>query len=840
VRISFSVSAPADVEVAVLDGSGGVARHLAAGLLGANAPEPFKPGSLAQELLWDGKDDAGRPAAGGPFTARVRLGLQPRLDTILGRNDNTLSGEICALTASPTGELFVLLADPFRGRAELRVLDRQGRYLRTILPYAADTPEARTEPVGHVKIDGRRQPLVFNGQAHSLAPLMAGIRGQTMAWHPDGYLLAASAIGSMCNHGPARYLLAFHPEGGAPEKTGFVGPQIRKARGFLGGAGEGYAIGMDRLAVSPDGQWIYLVQDMRRAYFEKGERHHGVYRLQWTDGELGEPWLGRKDPGAGDDEFSDPQGLALDAGGRLYVCDRGNNRVKVHSQGGRLLGTFPAPSPEQIAVSPAGEIYLLCRKAMRSYDLMTAKDADPVTSRIIKFAPWKGEAPRELARLEFEVKKRAAEFMALDASATPPRLWVSLYTGYGRPSDLVPVADEGSKLSMGLPVGEAGGLHCPSFLAADPPRKRLIVAEHGAGHVLMDLETGKASPFRLPGNDLAVDTEGNIYLMGGYGSNALVRVDAQGKPLAFPATGTNKLEVKFRGYGPNMGLRGHCIAPNGDLYVRRSPDHACVATVDVWGPDGTLKKAALINGAGSGDSGIGVDNRGNVYLGMNLKPASEPIPPDFAQAVPARAWSYYRKADRPAPWSYLYANPYFFHMGAIFKFGPEGGQIYGNFSPKAQFIDESLALAKAPADAVAYKSGYLAWDVKVVGAKWRYPGIGIIPHSFDGFTGDDGCECLQSQLDADPYGRVYAPSAFYSSVEMVDAAGNRLARIGAYGNADSAGLGSKVPQPEIAFAWPTECDYAEADGRLYVSDSVNRRVLVVRFEATAAQTCGIP
>jgi hypothetical protein len=261
--------------------------------------------------------------------------------------------------------------------------------------------------------------------------------------------------------------------------------------------------------------------------------------------------------------------------------------------------------------------------------------------------------------------------------------------------------------------------------------------------------------------------------------------------------------------------------------------------VDVWSPDGTLKKAALVNGAGSGDSGIGVDNRGNIYLGLNLKPAEEPIPADFAKSVPAAAWGYYRQLDRPPPWSYLYANPYLFHLGSIFKFGPEGGQIYGNFSSKAPFIDENLALDKAPADATAYKSGYLGWDVKVMGAQWRYPGIGIIPHSFDRFTGDDGCECLQSQLDADPYGRVYAPSAFYSSVEMVDAAGNRLTRIGAYGNADSAGPGSKVPDPEIALAWPAECDYAEADGKLYVSDSVNRRVLVVCFDAAAAEICDV-
>ena len=64
---------------------------------------------------------------------------------------------------------------------------------------------------------------------------------------------------------------------------------------------------------------------------------------------------------------------------------------------------------------------------------------------------------------------------------------------------------------------------------------------------------------------------------------------------------------------------------------------------------------------------------------------------------------------------------------------------------------------------------------------------------------------------------------------MLDSAGNRIARIGAYGNADSAGPESKVPDPEIAFAWPCETDYAEYDGKLYVSDSVNRRVVVVKF-----------
>ena len=66
VKITFTLSAPTDVEVAVLDAKGQVVRHLAAGLLGENAPAPFKKNSLSQEIVWDGKDDLGKPAVGGP------------------------------------------------------------------------------------------------------------------------------------------------------------------------------------------------------------------------------------------------------------------------------------------------------------------------------------------------------------------------------------------------------------------------------------------------------------------------------------------------------------------------------------------------------------------------------------------------------------------------------------------------------------------------------------------------------------------------------------------------------------------------------------------------------
>jgi hypothetical protein len=81
------VSAPTDVEVTVLGADGKVVRHLAAGVLGGKhlAPEPLKAG-LVQEILWDSKDDFGKPAADGPFKVRVRTGMGFKLRRLIGQD----------------------------------------------------------------------------------------------------------------------------------------------------------------------------------------------------------------------------------------------------------------------------------------------------------------------------------------------------------------------------------------------------------------------------------------------------------------------------------------------------------------------------------------------------------------------------------------------------------------------------------------------------------------------------------------------------------------------------------------------------------------------------------
>lgn len=830
VKIGFEVSAATDVEVAIVDAKGAVIRHLAAGLLGKNAPAPFTKDALVQDIIWDRTDDAGRPAAGGPFKVRVLAGLTPRLEKYAGFDGNCLRN-IMGLAVGKDGELFVLMSETHRGGTDMRVLDRNGKYLRTVIPYAANTPKERMAPVGMLEVEGERLPLIHNALARTNYPLINGMHHQTMAFSPKGYLVMVSALGTMAEQGPPRYLLALHPEGGAPEGVSFVGPQLRQGvKGMLGGAGEGTLGLFDHVSVSPDGEWVYLSAGQYSRYAWK---RNAVMRMKWSDKDAGAAWLGKDEAGADDAHFNNPTGLAVDKAGNVYVCDWGNNRVMVFTAEGKLLGKFPVDKPHQIAVHPiSGEIYVMCCAIQPKWGRLVGDD-----STLRKFSAWgKGEA-KELAKLDL----RGKNVMTLDPSASPAKLWVG---GNG----LCPVIDNGATLDAGAAVDNDNSMHHPTYIAGDPARNRALVYENGDVSVYqVDLATGKKSKF-CKGTYVTLDRDGNVYVMGGR-DNAIYRFDPSGKPLAFSGVGSNKILTKgYRGFGPNMGMPGLCVDVKGNIYVSRNSNYGNADSygerVDVYGPDGNLARENILDGLGYGDCGLGVDAAGNIYQGMNLKPADKPFPAAFMGKVPAKTWTYWRAGqERDAPWSYAYYNPYLWHWGAVFKFGPTGGAVYGQHPWNLKRADygepkPTDKLANAPADATSYRSAYLGYEIKVAGALWRYHGCGIIPSSGDGLQPDPGCACYNSQLAVDEYGRVFAPNPFRFSVEMLDTSGNQLARIGRFGNADSAGPGSRLPEPEIAFAGPGYVSVA--DGKVFVTDTSNHRVVVVRLQPTAAAECATP
>jgi hypothetical protein len=75
-EITFAVKGYCDVTVAVVDAQGRIVRHLASGVLGANAPAPLQRNSLKQTIYWSGKDDLAEYVKEPQSMAvRVQLGI---------------------------------------------------------------------------------------------------------------------------------------------------------------------------------------------------------------------------------------------------------------------------------------------------------------------------------------------------------------------------------------------------------------------------------------------------------------------------------------------------------------------------------------------------------------------------------------------------------------------------------------------------------------------------------------------------------------------------------------------------------------------------------------------
>lgn len=834
VEIRFTASEATDVEVTVQNNDGKIVRHLAAGLLGPNAPLPFKKDTLEQVLIWDVKDDAGR-VVNGAVKIRVRLGMKTELDKYLGRGD-AVFGPLRSVAVSDKGEVYVLASSwAGFGRMEMMVLDRDGRYLRTIMPYSAKTPAERAKSLGQLTIDGQKVPVVYSGHAHTLVPLTPGMPRQIMAWNPKGHMVVVSTLSTVYEHGLPRHLLAFDPQGGAPAGMNFVGPELRPPTGISWGHGEGDDPCFDFLAVSPDGKWIYYVPTTFSS-------SHCVYRLQW-----GEPhgsgmeadWFGQENrPGSGDDRLNDPQGLAVDAQGRVYICDRGNDRIVIVSPDAEKVGEFKVKSPEQIAIHPrTGEIYVYSRQAslgnkskdtgpmsMGEYKAWKAREAErkarrpkPFASQLFKFPAWQGVETKPVATRQIELN-----MMALDPTSDQGRLWAIVK------GKLTPMEHKGDTFELGEPAGGGKGLLHPAYVLGDPERNRVLVYQYSSNYKVfaLDMDTGDIGILVDGLSDFAIAPDGSICGTGKFGSNEILRFAADGKPLPFEGSTTNVAKTGSLWIGNiNIGARGVTVSPAGDIFLMRAGGEKGVQSrLEVYGMDGKLKKSALVDGLGIGDCGIGVDIAGNLYMGVNVKPADQPLPAEFQGKVPAAnwlCWAQWTHPYRSAPWYYSMRNEYLYHLGAVMKFGPEGGIFYGRGSMNYNSARNGAAINKldnAPDGTTEYLSGYLYQRVRVSGAEWRYAGMSVVPSS-ERMWGDPACVCVGSRLSVDGFGRVYVPKCMNFNIDVLDTAGNRLLRVGEYGNADDT--------DGVKLAWPA---FVSAAGdRLFISDSVNRRVAVVKI-----------
>lgn len=160
--ITFAPGRACDAAVSVVGPDGRTVRHLAAGVLGPNAPAPFQKGTLAQRLEWDGRDDRGAPAPAG-CSVRVGLGLTAKLDKALGWDPLTLP-PVVGLGCGPDGTLYALCGT--RWSSTLVALSREGEYLRTILPWPATLPPGKLRGLRiFTAPDGARLPVLSSAAA---------------------------------------------------------------------------------------------------------------------------------------------------------------------------------------------------------------------------------------------------------------------------------------------------------------------------------------------------------------------------------------------------------------------------------------------------------------------------------------------------------------------------------------------------------------------------------------------------------------------------------------------------------------------------------------------------
>lgn len=775
-RIALAVSAPTDVEVAVLDEAGRVVRHVAAGALGGRAapPPPLRPG-LRQELLWDGTDDDGKPAAGGPFRVRVRAGMRAKLGRVIGEPGRT-AGKIHGLATDAKGNLYVAsgCVYPSAPIFSIKVFDRAGKYLRTILPMpaalklsqAAEYGGARREN-GHL-VPGNHHPLVPYVQQGGIVAFL----GSTVR---DGVLWLLNTDGRICR---------IRTDGSAVQWAS--APQTMRPSG-----------GPMCWAVGPGGTRLYMTgwwnQRATQSKGKVGPRDGIVYEVDPATGRTRELlaidvpkdsyWLsevngwyhyrnwGRKNGCAA------LHGMAADARGRLVVCDRVHQRLAVYDRGGKLLGRTKIDWPDLVALGPRGQgVYVATRKVIDGYkavnEFRVVKLSSAIDGKVLAATTLRGSN---------------APCMALDATASPPVLWLSNVGQAGE--RLVRMEDRGDKLVVTGALNErlppADGI---VKVWADPDRDDVYVNNGWSGLSRYDGLTGRGGPISIRAIDLAVGPDGLLYLYGRKGWNEpIYRCDRNFKPVPFAATGKPTTTKSSAGrevygrYGMGWSNKGIAIGRDGRIYVR-SMYAWCKYFVAVFRPDGTAETHDRVSGGilgplDAGSGGIQVDRQGFLYVGTHGLPKGMP-----------------QGSKR---------------SGCIVKVSPQGGGI-----------------ARRKGD----RPGIQFADYFFEGAVTAYPRLS--PRA------DRGCVCKEGRFDLDDYARLYVPDVLDFCIRVYDNAGNLICRFGRYGNADSAGLQSPLPRPAIPFGWPMSVSVNRA-GRLYVADVLNQRIVRVDLAYAAEATAPV-
>ena len=754
------------------------------------------------------------------------------------------------------GELFVL-CEPKRvgGVGEVRVFDRSGAYLRTIMPLNPTLPYSSVRDITQevVREDGT-ELIVPKFDLSWGEPAFYGSfwdSHKKIALAPDGDLVISDLYRGK--------LMRMGPDGSLPE-AGWNSGYALHVSGTRGSAIANY-LPFDSLRYpyfhfGPDGS-LYISGG--QSSFESRYHHYnlegGVNKARYhfpVEGDRSSyVWKFGLKPGPKVEKqgivggFKQASGIVVD-GDHIVVADAGNNRLKVCTIDGKEVASIthytdkgkkrPILDPTALALDNDKRLYVLIGSQERPKDLKTegsirfvqkvfhAPDFEklPPPRKVIKLQSW--NAPELLAK-SAPVHTYVMQ-ITVDAGVSPPLVWVANGDGPGSLQQL-----SGKDLSLKAQWQDDGStLSNPRQDSGMP----ILNIDPETGHVYV--EDDARYRHKKFGTAYRLDQQGNILK-----TWDPYFIDIEESGLISPWGATN-LERGF----PH---------PEEPLFLD-----------SVFAKDGRVYRWKL------GDDGVSV---------LRFDRAGKPVPFSstgshelFVDKHPIKGWHYKRAHlnKQLTCWWDVYSGMDIDSEGSIYyakkqdryveseMMLPRYGlhrqlDVYdstGKLKQKALLdltsvkgiqVDKEgyLYIVHIPADGSAPRKP-VSRDSKP-GPPKRYP---MRPFALSKFAptggeplwsqpwdGDHGmgfippnphCICSTHRVNQalDDKGYIYMATKY--SVQVVDTeTGKLVGEFGSYGNADCKGKGSKYPHPELPFG--SISSLAVWKDKLFVMDVLNRRLV---------------
>ncbi|PCJ56896.1 MAG: hypothetical protein COA79_17305 [Planctomycetota bacterium] len=893
IKIKFKSKGYCDVTISIYDNNGKLIRHLASGILGKNAPLPFKSNALAQSIHWDLKDDAGRYVKNySDYKINVSLGLKPQFEKTLYWSPKRRMGNSKGPAVIKVIKEGVLVADG-KGVDRLTLYDHDGEYIKMIYPF----PNNQIK-----KVKGLNWKSVPQGGQY---PMKHSLLKQTLLTSGDNSgaekhnSMDSNAITSLAANGDKLALIKkklnrvllngstgeFDLEGSptshyqAKNRNPAFGKPI-------------YDIFPSSSAFSPDGKWIYMsgyihhIGEIRNI----GSINclHGVTRIPYaTKGKL-EVFMGKmtkitgrgynmKDAGTDNKSFTCATSVACDKAGRIYVSDYMNHRIQIYSSDKKLLKTIKTKFPAKVQIHPiTEEIYVLSYIVLNPHfnaqmhksfkQTLTIYNKFDNASKIKRYPLPITNIPQGMS---FGVATKGNPYsIELDLFSKKLRLWVS--TGLVARHKKVAWENKYIKIyeltknkfktinSFGKIVEkEIGRKKLPDVFSqvqypyVNPYTGFLYIAEPARGQNFDELleinpNTNAMKVINLPftTTDIAFDYSNNIYLRS---KDILVRYDFNTWKEVPWDYGTQLKHIEVEAFGRSTsvisGLRlpsintnqthqgGMSISRKGNLIV------SCVnAATQTRGPHYRRKTNVAKLDTKNYSLSLHAGRLANESLHMWDK-HGKILHKDVAPGLGRLDGVWIDNNNKIFVMSVLH------RMLDGKKYYNNRGETLMKLTPnKSKFVSSSKRLDYVPLQLNKNNHPkkphdlYGLGNVWTEGVSWFYGGVGFAGKNTGG-DAESGCCCWHSNFVIDGFSRSFAPVVDQYRVDILDSNGNLIYKLGKYGNVDDGLPLNKKGGPKSPISIGGDevslfhaCYVAtDSNNRIFIVDIGNGRVVSVKI-----------